>query len=206
MIRGMRSTGWSMCALVAACHADPSTAPDAPAGDGLRVEWHADVQLPAEVAPGCSLTRAELRVSELRAISDAGSVELESRVLLWNGQVPDAMTLASAPPGLYSRLRFELEADDSDDFVYELRGTFTDRGTPRPFVIRDADEIAVSVPFSVTLSPGGEAALPIAVALGAAVAAVDFSNVELDDGVLEVEGAELAAARAALLAGFDLAR
>jgi hypothetical protein len=210
MIAAMRRLGWLTCAVVAACDTPPGTpldAADPPAGNGLRLEWHADVTVPSDVAPGCVLTRAELRVAELRVIGDAGSVDLASRELVWQATTPDAMNLASAPPGVYSRLRFELETEreEDDEFAYELRGTFTSGATTRPFVIRDHEEVAVSIPFSVVLPPGGEAAIPVAIALGAAVAAVDFAQVPVEDGVLLVEeGAQYEAARAALLAGFQL--
>jgi hypothetical protein len=152
------------------------------------------------VASEATLERAVFRTHDLRVVGDAGPIELDRKSLEWaRGIVPAPDIPAGAPTGLYSRLLFELEGDDDgggEEYAYELVGTARVGATTRPFTIRDAGEVELSLEFSIMLRAGEAARIPVRVELDKLVEAVDFAQVPVIDGRFLVEsGAQLAAVR-----------
>lgn len=199
-------------AAAAGCPGDPGTGPDAADGGTteLRIEWIGlPASLPGAVSSTATLERAKFRPDDLRVVGDAGPIELDRETLEWaSGIVPTPDVPAGAPPGLYSRLLFELEGDDDgggDEYAYELVGTARVGSTTRPFTIRDRGELELSLDFSIMLRAGSGARIPVRVDLGKLVEAVDFAQVPVVDGQFLVEdGPPLAAVRAVVRDAFGI--
>jgi hypothetical protein len=203
----LRIASLALLAAAAGCPADDTTTPDA-GGTELRVEWTGQPQsLPAAVSSDATLDRAVLQTHDLRAVGDAGPIDLDRETLEWaRGIAPTPDVVEGAPPGLYSRLLFELEGDDdTEGYAYELVGTVRVGSTTRPFTIRDRNDLSLSIDFSIMLRAGAGARVPVRVELDKLVEAVDFTQVPVVDGRYLVEdGAQLSAVRDRLRGAFGV--
>ncbi|HWU85699.1 MAG TPA: hypothetical protein VN253_00385 [Kofleriaceae bacterium] len=201
----LRCTALALLAVTVGCPADDTTLPDGGATD-LRVEWTGQpATLPDQVSSEATLERAVFRPHDLRVVGDAGPIRLDRQTLEWaRGINPAPDVVAGAPPGLYSRLLFDLEGDDGS-YGYELIGTARVNSTTRPFTIRDRGELSLSVEFSIMLPAGAAERIPVRVELDKLVEAVDFSQAPVVDGRYLVEDAtQLSAVRAKLREAFSV--
>jgi hypothetical protein len=206
---GVRIAAAALLAATAGCPADDTALPDGGGTDGgteLRVEWTGrPAALPAALSSDLTLERAMLRTEDLRVVGDASTLELRREELEWERDAaPAPDVVAGAPPGLYSRLLFEVEGE-GDEYSYELSGMVRVGTTTRPFLIRDREELAISLDFSIMLKAGASARIPVRVELDKLVEAVDFAQVPVQGGTYLVEdGAQLASVRDKLRQAFSV--
>lgn len=180
-------------------------------GNGLIITWESQPGvIPSEPTANTTIERVELRQDELRLVGDAGTIQLDRDELEWaRGITPTALPVAGAVPGLYSRLLFELEGDDDggkEEYAYEITGTVKVNASFEPFTIRDTGELTMMLDFSVMLAVGGDATIPVRVDIDRIVGAVDFSQVQKEDGRYLVENGspQLSAVRTAVRAAFGV--
>lgn len=209
----------ALAVIAAGCEiGDSATPPDGgggsidssvPVGTGLTVTWESQPsQLPSALSPDVTIERAVVHQDDLRVVGDAGTFPLDRGALEWaQGIAPTELPVPSAPPGLYSRLLFELDGDTgggSEQYAYEIVGTARVNGTTRPFTIRDTSELTLSLDFSIELRIGGSATIPVRLELDRIVNAVDFDQLSPNNGRYLVENGhpQMPAVRAAVRAAF----
>lgn len=180
-------------------------------GTGLTVTWESQPStLPSTPSSNITIERAVVHQDDLRVVGDAGTFPLDRDELAWaQGTAPAALPVPSAPPGLYSKLLFDLDGDTDGstvEYAYEITGTVKVNDVTRPFTIRDTSEIALSLDFSIELRIGGSATIPVRLELDRIVNAVDFQQVSLDNGRYLVENGsgQMTAVRAAVRAAFGV--
>ncbi|MBA3822223.1 MAG: hypothetical protein H0X17_25280 [Deltaproteobacteria bacterium] len=179
---------------------DANDANDANDGAGLAITWESRPDtIPGDTSSGNTIASAMFRLENLRVVGDAGPLTVGALTLQWAaGVVPAAVTVEQAPPGLYSRLLFDL-APGPTGFAYEITGTVEVNGASRPFTIRDRAARSLSLDYSITLPPGGRATIPVRVESDRLVEAIDFDPLPFANGRYLVEDdATLAAVRAEL--------
>ncbi len=146
----MRALALLAVAAVTACGSPPAT----PVVSTLTVSG--DFAAPTQPPPGLSIATAALHVVELGAVSDRSSSDLRTQVealdLAMAGTV--TATLPSAPPALYSGLRFTL--GDAMTSGVDLTGAF---GTARLHVMLSNAPVYVSCADPLPLDPGGRVEL-----------------------------------------------
>ncbi len=178
-------------------------------GNGLIITWQSQPGvIPSEPTANTTIERVAFELHDLRLVGDAGTLELDRDELEWSrGITPTALPVTGAVPGLYSRLLFELEGDDDpgdEEYAYEITGTVKVNASFEPFTIRDTGELNLTLDFSVMLAVGGDAAIPVRVDIDKIVGAVDFSQVQKEDGRYLVENGspQLSAVRTAVRGAF----
>ena len=205
----MTSRAVALLALVSGCDVfggggggDDDEPPHDGGPTGLTLRWESR----PEVIPSERITRATFELSNLRVVGDAGPLAFGARTLVWAaGDEPGEITNPDAPSGLYSRCLFDLVAP-SGGYAYEIEGIVEQNDMKVPFKIRDRMTAAISAEFSEMLAPGGEAKIEVEVRIDELAAAVDFSQVPLQNGVLLVEegGTQLPRVRLQLASAFDV--
>lgn len=179
----------------AAC---PGTPPDPPLPDGsggeggLFIEWQSRPEvIPGPVSAGVTIEHADFRLDDLRVISDSTPIDLDLEELSWSRDaVPGTLAVMGASPGLYSRLRFKLEGKDEEEekeYAYEITGQADVSGTVRPFTIRDTGEVSITLDFSLLLTAGERATIPVRVEIDKLIQAADFASAPIVDGTCVVE-------------------
>jgi hypothetical protein len=181
-------------------------------GTGLTVTWESQPSsFPGTPSSNITIQSAVVHQDELRVVGDAGTFPLDRDELQWaQGLAPEELKVPSAPPGLYSKLLFELDGDTDGgvvEYAYEIVGTVKVNDVTRSFTIRDTAEIMLSLDFSVELRVGGSATIPVRLELDRIVNAVDFGQFSPDNtGRYLVENGHLQmpAVRAAVRAAFGV--
>lgn len=188
---------------------DTTTPPDGTGGGALSVTWESQPGvIPSEPSSDATIERVVFLQNGLRVVGDAGTFDLDRDELEWSrGIVPTALPVADAAPGLYSRLLFDLDGDEGDgDYAYEITGTVKVSTAFQPFTIRDTEDLALSLDFSIMLPVGGSATIPVRIAIDKIVEAVDFAQVPMEDGryLVESDSPQISAVRAAVSAAFSV--
>jgi hypothetical protein len=192
---------------LAACDGDDTPAGDAgpdddggvPPGEGLEVVWLGMPTPPAEVGEGVSVERIRLDLRDVRVIGDSAPGDQrtsKARLELdWHeGDWPEPTYFPDAPPGLYSKLAFVVQAP-GDEPGLEVLGTVDREGGAVPFEIELDAALDVDLPIHVVLEPGGSATITVECDFAAALAVVDFDALPVEDGKLVLEsGSEQAEA------------
>jgi hypothetical protein len=207
----MRSIG--ILLVFAGCQAGSVAqldAPDQPAdgtphGLGLFVRWHASPMLPGPLSDKILVSEATFQLDHFQIVADAGSVTRSKYLLAWDRGPPPQEEFPDAPPGVYSKITLNMMGGSFGDYAYRIRGTWRDNGIPKPFEIRDSAPLSTSFNCNQTLLAAGSATIDIDVDMENVVGAIDFKNVDDDDGTLELhDGVELAGLRGRLLKAFTL--
>ena len=191
------------------CPADDTTTPPDGSGGALSITWESQpAVIPSEPSSDATIERAVFLQDGLRVVGDAGTFDLDRDELEWSrGIVPTALPVMGASPGLYSRLRFGLDGDEEDgDYAYEITGTVKVSTAFQPFTIRDTEDLALSLDFSIMLPVGGSATIPVRIAIDKIVDAVDFAQVPMEDGryLVDTASPQISAVRAAVTAAFGV--
>lgn len=164
----------------------PPPPPDGPpGGSGLTITWTSrPAQIPGALSPDLRIDRAAFRQDDLRVEGEPGTARLDRDELEWaSGVTPADLPVTGASPGLYALLSFKLEGDEEDDeYAYEITGSVRVNGQDREFTIRDTNNFGISLGFSITLPAGGTATIPVHVDLDELVNAVDFEQLQPEDG------------------------
>lgn len=166
----------SMAAGLACTGDPPDPGPPGPGGAWIEVSLQVNGQptrLPASVG-GIVVESASFWVREMRLVADHGSEDDRLRI---RGRDLDLRAgavifgLSQAPPGLYSRLRIDLEApDDDDEDKGERRASLLVTGKTAdgaPFSMRENDglELDLRAGDGVELIPGMELTASVHLAL-----------------------------------------
>ena len=205
-----------------ACSDDASMGPDAGTGDaaidsdgrlpgtaGIRLLFDSDPDIPGEGGGEWSVQigSVDFQLQDVRVDGDAVSPgdpqpTVSSVRLRWQDEEDkEPVDYPGAPPGLYSLVLARVQS-------YELEGTVVVGGETEEFDIEDDGgfDIAISLGSGgVQVIAGERKDIDIVVHLGALVNAVNWDNVEEEDGALTVDedSAELESLRNALLDQFD---
>ncbi|MCW5807788.1 MAG: hypothetical protein KIT31_35875 [Deltaproteobacteria bacterium] len=164
-------------------------APVDPQKLGIHLAWATATAIPGAVDNEVTISSARLGLSDVRVIGDAGPgdprTQLARLVLAWGrGAAPQTYTFVDAPTGLYSRIRFELEADAATPAAYEILGTARINNADVPFRISDTKELDVNVSVKrVMLPPGGDCDLSLTLDFEKVIERVEFEMLPLVDGV-----------------------
>lgn len=166
---------------------DAASASDAPAQTGLTVTWMAQPALPGPFANNVIVSAVKLELARVEVIGDAGSttgtttMDLEA---IWASSGPPfPITFFNAPPGLYSKISLRIDGNVVAP-SYEILGSVIINGTTEQFKISDTDVLLVDINgYSVGLSAGSSAELPIRVELQNALNQVSFATLPVVMGV-----------------------
>lgn len=208
----MRSIG--ILLVFAACNVGSAAQPDAPdkPGDGAQqglgmfVRWRASPMLPGALSDKITVSDATFQLDHFQIVADAGGVTHSKYLLAWDDRAkPVQEEFPDAPPGVYSKITLVMMGGNFGDYAYQIHGTWRDNAITKPFEIRDRVPLSVSFDCNETLMAAGSSTVAIKVDLREAIGQIDFKNVDLDDGVLELhDGAELVSFRDRLLQAFTL--
>jgi hypothetical protein len=213
----MRLIGVPFLFGLGACHAGSTAVPDTPAGPGgddaqhglgMFVSWNADPALPGPLNDKLTVSEVTFQIDHFQIVADAGSVTRSHYQLAWDGMTtPKQDTFPDAPPGVYSKITLSMMNSSFGGDTFLIRGTWRDNGGPRPFEIHDRNPLSLSFDCDETLSAAGSTTIAIRVDLEDALEGVNFKNLDVDNGVLELhDGPELMNFRGRLQRAFDLDR
>jgi hypothetical protein len=178
--------------LLGACHTGSVPAADAPGepGDdaqhalGLFVRWQANPAIPGPLTDKITVSEVTFQIDHFQILADAGSVMHSKYLLGWDATTkPQLDTFPDAPPGVYSKIAVVMTGGIVDDDVYKIHGTWLDGTTPRDFEVRDVLPFSVSLDCSATLVAAGSTTIALKVDLKDALEGIDFTSLEVDDGV-----------------------
>lgn len=214
--------GTIRCVVVAGmlvgCHSDDTSTPDATSAGttGLVVEWSSSPEIPSSFMDDVSIDCARFALGSLRVVGDAGpgdprttatSVDLR---YAWDNdcsdtdQRPPTITFEDAPTGLYSQVAISLDGIITE--AYEIRGRAMVGGEERDFRIEDVVPLVFNVGIDEMVSPGETATISLRINFTHALETVDWSNVDINDGDLELEtgDAQMTSFRARLVESFEI--
>ena len=183
---------------------------DATNGSVLRLEWTGKpASLPATLDGATTITSATFSVANLRIVGDAGPGDPRTFVdhvgLEWvDGKVPAPIAFPAAPLGKYSRVAFNLEAEDTSP-AFVIIGTVSIQGAPAvPYELSASSEIAIAFDIDVELSARADATVGVGVDLAKIVKAVDFATLPVIGGkrVLGQDDAQAPAVSAQVIDAF----
>jgi hypothetical protein len=186
---------WVLVAAFAlgGCPGPTDPEPDASVqGDvGIHLAWstaHPN-SVPGPSKAGVTITSARFSLADVRVIGDIAPndprTKLERLELAWSqGVSPAVHAFLDAPPGIYSRVGFELAVDGDVEVAYEITGTARIEALDVPFRIVDNRDMDVAVSHkSASLSPGNMIAIGIRLDFEKVIDRVDIANLPLIDGV-----------------------
>ncbi len=168
---------------------DATTLSDAPSFDrGVTVDIRAQPTLPGQVRSDVTVTSATFRLRSLEVIGDAGSsmTTIEDLELTWAAvQEPPPYVFPNAPPALYSKIALDVSGDTFPS--YEIRGQVVVDNQLRSFLVTDNIRLQIEVsPYSVTLLPGDNVAIPVRLDLEAALD-LNWTQLRDDNGTLTLD-------------------
>lgn len=180
------------------------------AGEGLTITFALDTAFPITTADNTIIDRIDMRAASVRAIGDAapgdGRTTRFDYRLRWDGSDrPEPIRFEEAPVGLYSSVDLDLAAE-GDASSIEIAGECTRNGSRVDFEIESEAALSIAITTNEMLAPGGSAAIEIAVAIEAAVAAIDWDAESLDgegDVTIDDDSAAMTQILAALRTSFS---
>lgn len=172
----------------------------------MFVTWKASPTIPGMLSDKLTVSEATFQIDHFQIVADAGNVMRTKYLLAWNPtSAPNTDAFPDAPPGMYSKVTLVMMTGSMGDFAYQIRGTWRDSGSTKSFEIRDRAPLSVGFDCSEVLGAAGSATVGIKLDLQDALGKIDFTNVEEEDGALELEdGPELFALRGRLMSAFQL--
>jgi hypothetical protein len=170
---------------------DAASSSDAPTSlHGLLVSWTSAPAVPGPIDSSTTVTSALFHVAHLQVIGDNGQPMTNTAFDLgWQapGENPATVSFFSAPAGLYSQVNIEIDAAVGSP-SYVIVGTVRVSGNTKPFRIEDRGSIDIDVKgYMVTLPPGADATVPVRLDLKPALDAVNWDQVNDDNGVLVLD-------------------
>ncbi|HEX2686509.1 MAG TPA: hypothetical protein VHN14_07820 [Kofleriaceae bacterium] len=200
--------------LLGACHIGSEVGPDTPAepghdaqyGLGMFVSWTADPSLPGGLTDKITVSDVTFQVDHFQILGDAGSITHSKYLLAWGAATaPEQDVFPDAPPGVYSKVALVMMGGSFGEDAFRVRGIWRDNGIPKQFEIHDPHPLSISIDCNATLPVAGSAMIGIRVNLEAALSGVNYKNLDVEDGILELQdGPELAGFRGRLQKAFDL--
>ena len=170
---------------------DSSSSGDASSLHGLLVSWTANPTLPGTLKTDLTVTSATFHIARLQVIGDnAQPMTTSPLAISWKvegGGDPAIVAFSAAPSGLYSQVTLHIDEALLGN-CYEIDGTAKVAGVTRSFHIHDRNSLDVDVKnFNVSLSPGGDATVPIRLDLKDAIDSIQFDQLNEENGVLELD-------------------
>jgi hypothetical protein len=176
-------------AALAACHSTDTATPDggvpADAGSttGLAVKWTTKQAIPGDIGENIQLTSATLRFGTFVMISDSGAggpptIAVNFTEQWGNGGMPQDISFPDAPPGLYSKVGFQIDGLFENDSI-EIYGMVRVNGSPtaEPFELHDISLTMVSLDCAVMLEPSEMLSVAVEVDFANALSSIDFSSI-----------------------------
>jgi hypothetical protein len=205
----MRSIG--ILLVIAGCDFSSSAGPDGPGDDeqhglGMFVNWNASPMLPGDLTDKLTVSSATFQLDHFQIVADAGSVTRTKYLLSWDEEgAPKRDEFPDAPPGVYSKIALVLMGGNFGEYSYQIRGTWRDSSSTKNFEIRDQGQLSISLDCDEVLAAAGSATVAIKIDLRDAISEIDFTNVDEEEGTLQVhDGTELAGFRSRLPGAFRL--
>lgn len=197
--------------VFAGCNFSSTTRPDAPGepgrGLGMFVDWNANPTLPGPLSDTLVVSEATFQLDHFQIVADAGSVTRTKYLLSWGqGAMPTRDEFPDAPPGVYSKVALVMTGGNFGDDAYKIHGMWRDSSnTLKPFEIHDHGPLSISFDCDAMLAAAGSATIAIRVDLRDAISGIDFTNVDEEDGVLDLhDGQALLDFRSRLQDAFKL--
>ncbi|MGE5181631.1 MAG: hypothetical protein ACM31C_06200 [Acidobacteriota bacterium] len=161
---------------------------DATGPNGLSVEFSIQPQVPGDAGNNATIDEAVFKMLTLQVTGDAASVSTPNEIdLAWRQDtMPDPVTFASAPSGVYSKLSMRIDGQLTDN-SYWINGHVIVNGTTYPFKIYDRDYLTVALYPDTQLQPGGSARIGVQVQVDHALDSIDWTKVSNDDGTLTLD-------------------
>jgi hypothetical protein len=193
-MQGMIRCGY-LAGVLCACHSSQPATPDGQTlGDadrpGLFVTWATQPpSFPETLETWLTLDSVALEFENFKVIGDAGPGDTRTTAtgidLNWaTGHTPYPISFDNAPPGLYSKVSFQLDGHTVEP-SFDLRGQLLQLdGTWQPYEIEDRDQFSLSLDIDRTLQPGGSVTIAMVLALHDALANIDYGSLPVDDGRL----------------------
>lgn len=214
--------GTIRCVLIAglllACHSGDIDSPDSMGSggqSGLLLTWSsAPADLPANLDNSVTLERARFALDSLRVVGDAGPGDprtTENGLTLCfnygegNCLEPAEVMFEEAPPGLYSQVALDFDGHLITN-SFRVEGKVTVNSQVWDYRIEDDAPLAFNVGISTMANPGKTATVELRINFIHALDAVDWANMPVNEGRLELEGASSAMTqfRAKLVESFEV--
>lgn len=195
------------CLLVAAaCGGDDGSSPGtpdaasandaAPSSDagasGLSVVWSSNPNVPGTIDSQVTVTSAMFAIARLEVVGDAGSpgaTTADGIDATWSSTLqPLPIQFDGAPAGLYSQVTLQLDGELVAP-SYVIKGTARINGmNGQPFEISDTRNIELDISgYTVALSPGSTATVPIRLDLRKLIETVNFDMLAMSGGVYTLD-------------------
>lgn len=200
--------------LLIGCSDGPPVTPDADAptgAGGLVVEWSSTPESwPGDIGNGITLERATFAFDSLRVVGDAGPGDPRTTAsgfeIRWDeGSEPSDISFVDAPSGLYSQISLLIDGHLATE-SFELRGRADVGGTEYDYRIEGNNPLMFTVQIERTLTPPATATVRLRIDFQAALAAIEFQNLDIEDGRLELDDGdiEMAVFRTKLVESFQI--
>jgi hypothetical protein len=197
--------------LLMGCDPGDTSTPDAPVGtSGLIVAWSTSPVDWPSTTNLVTLSNARFALDSLRVVGDAGpgdprttSTTLDLR---WDkDSQPGDINFDDAPTGLYSQIALAFDGHTTTE-SFRIEGKMTVGSNNYDFRIEDDDPLGFNVGIDEMVMPGTTATIHLRVNFTHAIDSVNWQNVDLDGGRLELQtgDSEMAAFRAGLVESFEI--
>jgi hypothetical protein len=199
-----RMQGLIRCGVLAgslvACHTSAPGGPDGAMPDsggsggtaGLHVAFTSEpTPIPSVLDTGLSLDLVVFKFDNLKVIGDAGPGDPRTTAnnfeVKWDASTsPSPIDFVTAPTGLYSKVSFQIDGHLIDE-SYILKGHVTVSGTSYPFEVEDRNTLSLSLDCNRMLEAGGTDTITVKFAFKDALESVDWANVNMHEGMLELD-------------------
>ncbi len=164
----------------------------------MSIQWGARPGAwPGNINNNVTIEQARFSFDNLRVIGDAGpgdprTTETTFEVRWDVGTAPETIDFEDAPIGLYSQLSLQIAGRDLSKNSYEIRGTAQVDGDPMEFRIEDKLPMPIVLPIDEMLMPGKTATVELEIDFVHALSSVNFDQLDVDDGHLELDETDLA--------------
>ncbi|CAN5852450.1 hypothetical protein BH11MYX2_BH11MYX2_39580 [soil metagenome] len=162
---------------------DASSGDAAPGNPPLKVDWDAEPPL-GSLSTTLAVAKAQFHVDRLQVISDVEDptqTTARNLALLWldNGALPDSVRFDDAPPALYSKIKLQLDTDQTATTpTVEITGQVDAGMGLKNFHVETFRPTSVEISgYSTSLVPGGTAKMGVSLDVQSALQHIDWSSV-----------------------------
>jgi len=177
---------------------------------GLRVEWSSSPAMWPSDTNGVRLEKARFALDSLRVIGDAGPGDPRTSTteidLRWEKDIaPGEIMFDDAPTGLYSQVALALDGHTTTK-SFRIEGKVDVGSNNYDFRIEADAPLAFNVGIDTMVSPGDFATISLRVNFTNALDSVDWANVDISDGNLELQDgdAQMSLFRLKLVESFEI--
>jgi hypothetical protein len=200
-----------LAGLLLGCDPGHTTSPDATEGpSGLTVAWSSAPSSWPSTTDLVTLKNARFALDSLRVVGDAGPGDprttTNSLSLRWDKDAqPGDISFDDAPTGLYSQVALALDGHNTTE-SFRIEGDVTVGSTNYEFRIEDDNPLGFNVDINQMVMPGTSSTIHLRVNFTHALDSVDWQNVDLDSGRLELSTGDpqMSTFRANLVESFEI--